>query len=131
MTSVPEARRGCRRCSTALQTLLGPCQTILGECRVQSRGRAGAVTSITSKRMFLDLCRSVPACYGPKVSRSSGGLLDTKISSGYSELTVGVCERVAELLVLSSVRTPPVPSSRSAASLSARVQRAQSRPLSR
>lgn len=44
-----EGPPGCRRCSTALQTLLGLYQTVLEECRVQRRGRAGSMTRITSK----------------------------------------------------------------------------------
>ena len=39
-----------------------------------------------------------------QVSRSPGGVLDTKIGSAYLELTVGVCERIAELLVLGAER---------------------------
>jgi hypothetical protein len=69
-------------------------------CPEPRTSRSDDKDNVQAMRVSRDLCRSVPACYGPKVSRSSGALLDTKIGSGYSELTVGVCERVAELLVL-------------------------------
>lgn len=69
-------------------------------CPEPRKSRIGHKDNIQAMRVSRDLCRSVPARYGPRVSRSSGAILDIKIGSGCSELTVDVCERVAELLVL-------------------------------
>jgi hypothetical protein len=100
-TDGAEVPQGCRRCSTTLQTLLGPCQTVLGDAVSRAEeSRIDGKDSVQAVLASRDSCRSVPTWCGPKVSRSSGALPDTKIGSGYSELTVGVRKRIAELLVL-------------------------------
>lgn len=65
-----EGPRGCRRCSTTLQTRFGPCQTVLVECCIQSRGKPDRdeKDNVQAMPAARDSCRSVPACCGPEVS---------------------------------------------------------------